>query len=63
MMKFLLVKLQTYSVQTATLLKKELTTDFFWNMYRKLALLKRMKKSFLRKKPMMDQRLIKVTVL
>ena len=37
---FLSVKLQTYSVWTATLLLRELITDTFWNMYRKLAVLK-----------------------
>ena len=66
MIEFLSVKLQTYSVQTATLLEKELTTDSFWNMYRKLSVLKRIKKGtvfFLRKKSMIDQRLNKFVAL
>ena len=41
MMDFLSVKLQTYSVQNATLLLRELTADNFWNMYQKLAILKK----------------------
>ena len=66
MIEFLSVKLQTYSVQTATLVEKELTTDSFWNMCRKLSVLKRIKKEtvfFLRKKSMMDQRLNKFATL
>lgn len=43
-MKFILVKLQTcrYIVQTAILLYTEITTDSFWNMLKKLAVLTRM---------------------
>ena len=44
MIEFLLVKLQTYSVQNATLLLRELTKDTFWNMYGKLAILKKANK-------------------
>ena len=39
-MDFISVKLQTYSVQTAHLLKAELTTDYFWKMFQKLVVLK-----------------------
>ena len=37
MMEFFSVKLQTLRDQSAPLLERELTTDTFWNMYRKLA--------------------------
>ena len=40
-MEFRSAKLQAYSVQTATLLQKEFTIDSIWNMYQKLAVLKR----------------------
>ena len=63
MMEFLSVKLQVYSVQTATLLQNDLTTNSFWNMYRKLAILKKKKTSFLRKKSVVNQRLYKVAAL
>ena len=53
-MEFLSVKLPAYSVQTSTLLQRELTTDSFWNMCRKLAVLQKKeegkKKSFLYEK-------------
>ena len=35
------VKLQVYSDQTGTLLQRQLATGCFWNMYSKLAVLKR----------------------
>ena len=38
---FVSVKLQPCSIQTATLLQTDLATYSFWNMYRKLAVLKR----------------------
>ena len=45
MMRFLSVKLQAYSVQTAILLYiKFATNKTFWNMYCELADLKRTKK-------------------
>ena len=58
--EFLSVKLLTYSVQTATLLLRSLITDTFWNMHRKLAVLKN---NILRKKSMVDQLLNKVATL
>ena len=60
MKEFLSIKLQTYSVQTVTLLLRYLITDTFGNMYRKLAVLKN---NILRKKSMVDQLLNKVTTL
>ena len=60
MKEFLSVKLQTYGVQTATLLLKQLTIDTFWNMYQKLAVLKN---NILRKKSTVDQLLNKVATL
>ena len=54
-------KVATYSVQTSTLLlKSQILTDTFWNMYRKLAVFK---KNILRKKSMVDQLLTKVATL
>ena len=44
MMQIFSVTSQVNSVQTAALLLKELTTDSFSNMYRKLAVLKRIKR-------------------
>ena len=41
MMDFHPVKLQTYSVQTATLLLRKFITDTFLKMYRTLAVLKK----------------------
>ena len=52
MKEFLSIKLQTYSVQTAALLLRQLITDTLWNMYRILAVLKN---NILRKKSMVDQ--------
>ena len=43
-MEFLSVKLQAYSVQAATLLKRELTKDSSRNMYWKLVVLKNKKR-------------------
>ena len=40
MMEFLLIKLQTYSVQTVTLLLRQFITDTFLKMYQTLAVLK-----------------------
>ena len=40
-MEFVLVKLQTYSVQTTSLFSANFTTDSFWNMFQVLAFLKR----------------------
>ena len=37
-------KKQTYRVQSATLLERELITDTFWSMYRKLIILKKSSK-------------------
>ena len=39
-MKFISVKLQTYSVQTTHLLYADFITDSFWEMFRKLVVLK-----------------------
>ena len=36
-----LVKLYAYSVQNATLLQRDFTTDFFPSIYRKVAVVKR----------------------
>ena len=41
MMEYILVELQAYSVQTATLLWADFTTEFFFNMSRKLAVFKK----------------------
>ena len=38
--EFILVKHQPYSVYIATLLQADFTRDYFWNMFRKLAVLK-----------------------
>ena len=52
MKEFLLVKLQNYSVQAATLLLRLFIPDTFCNMYRKLAFLKN---NILSKNSMVDQ--------
>ena len=41
MMEFILVKLQGYIVQNATLLYTDFITYTFWSMIRKLAVLKK----------------------
>ena len=41
-MEFVLVKQQAHSVQSANLLKPDFTTDSFWKLFRKLAVLKRL---------------------
>ena len=59
-MKFILIKLLAYIVQTATLLYTNFTTYTFWSVFWKLAILKRY---ILRKKSMVYQRLNKVVIL
>ena len=60
MMEFPSMKLQTYSVQTATLLLRQLITDTFLKMYQILAVLKN---HILRKKSKVDQLAHKVATL
>ena len=54
------VKLQAYSVKTATLLLRYIITDTFWNMYRKVTVLKN---NILRKKSTVNRLLNKVATM
>lgn len=40
MIKFILVSLRAYSIQTANLLKTDFITYSFWNVFQNLAVLK-----------------------